>query len=49
MLFELYTYDFIEAGMPGKDASGLANEMKKAINHAAHVLQILRRVIWSSL
>lgn len=44
-VFENMKQEFVDIGMKPEDASGLIDEMKKASNHAAQALQILRRAM----
>ena len=44
-IFESMHSKYCEVGMPERDASELVEEIKKATNHAAHALQILRRAM----
>jgi len=44
-IYEIMKNDFLQAGMPEEDASNIANEIKKTVNHAAHALQMLRRAM----
>lgn len=44
-IYETMENDFLQVGIPKEDASNIANEIKKTVNHAAHALQILRRTM----
>ena len=44
-VFEDMKQEFVDIGMKPEDASSLIDQMKKASNHAAHALQILRRAM----
>ena len=44
-IFEQMEEEFRELGMSEKDSSELIGEIRKATNHAAHALQILRRAM----
>jgi len=44
-IYEIMENDFRQAGMPEKDASDIAIEIKKTVTHAANALQILRRAM----
>jgi len=44
-VFEQMEQEFVEQGMQGGDAAALVQELKRATNHAAQALQILRRAM----
>ncbi|MCY3766832.1 MAG: hypothetical protein OXH06_15540 [Gemmatimonadetes bacterium] len=44
-VFEAMTEDFASIGMKPQDATAVVEQMKKACNHAAHALQVLRRAM----
>lgn len=44
-VFEEMRGEFVTIGMKAEDASAVVEQMKKASNHAAHALQVLRRAM----
>ena len=44
-VFEEMTTEFVNVGMDSEDASAVVDHLKKASNHAAHALQVLRHAM----
>ena len=44
-VFEGMTEEFVSIGMKPQDVTAVVDQMKKACNHAAHALQVLRRAM----